>query len=129
MAKDRFITSVYINREVWALAKRNARKRKLTLCDYLEMLIKKDAIAVQLEEKLLKEVGGLNPETLVLPVHVTHKIERTRRNLSSTRILVEKKHYVLIVAQVISNISLSVLNLAIMDNGIAVINAGITFRG
>jgi len=75
----RKVTSLRIDPEVWFLAKQNARRRKLTLCDYLEMLIKKDAVAIQLEEKLLKESGGLSPEAPVLPVSIMHEVKRLRR--------------------------------------------------
>jgi len=54
--KQRKVTSLYIDPEVWQAARENARKRGLSLCDYIEMLIRKDLIAVQLEEIIMSQV-------------------------------------------------------------------------
>jgi len=77
-------SSILMDPEVWALAKRNARIRKQSLCDYLEMLIKRDAVSIQIEELTLKKLGGaIDIPGPVIPVKIVHKVERLRRGVST----------------------------------------------
>jgi len=78
-------TSILINPEIWFLAKRNAEIRKMELCDYLEMLIRRDAVTTQLEQTLLKKSGGNVNNIPFIPVQVTHKVERLRRQTPEDR--------------------------------------------